>query len=56
MVEVVQNAIRIDPMFEKHTKDKSLPNKFLVSWFAEYVIDCVYPQPDLKGAATKKPS
>jgi predicted outer membrane protein len=56
VVEVVQNAIRIDPMFEKHTKDKSLPNKFWVSWFAEYVVDCVYPQPDLKGAAPKKPS
>ena len=55
VVEVVQNAIRIDPMFEKHTKDKGLPNKFWVSWFAEYIVDCVYPQPDLKGAAAKKP-
>src|SRR2546427_521348 len=53
VVAVVQNAIRIDPTFEKHTKDKALPQKFWVSWFAEYVVDCVYPQPDLKKGAPK---
>lgn len=47
VVAVVQNAIRIDPTFEKHTKEKSLPQKFWVTWFAEYIVDCVYPQPAL---------
>ena len=53
VVAVVQNAIRIDPAFEKHTKDKGLPQKYWVSWFAEYIVDCVYPQPDLKKGALK---
>ncbi len=58
VVAVVQNAIRIDPTFEKHMKDKGLVQKFCVSWFAEYIVDSVYPQPDLKEAAkdaAKKP-
>lgn len=50
VVEVIQNAIRIDPTFEKHMKDKTLVQKFWVAWFAEYVMDSVYPQPDLKKA------
>jgi hypothetical protein len=44
---VIENAIRIDPMFEKHTKDKTLPQKYWVTWFAEYVVERVYPQPVL---------
>jgi hypothetical protein len=48
VVAVVQNAIKIDPEFEEFTKSKSLPQKFWVSWYAEYIVDSVYPQPDLK--------
>ena len=51
VVEVIVNAIRIDPTFEKHTKDKALPQKFWVFYFAEYIVDRVYPQPDLKKGA-----
>lgn len=50
VVAVVQNAIRIDPEFETHVKGKSLPQKFWVAWFAEYIVDQSYPQPDLKQA------
>ena len=32
-------------------KDKALPQKFWVSYFAEYIVDRVYPQPDLKKGA-----
>jgi len=48
VVSVVQNAIRIDPQFEAHVKGRSLPQKFWVVWFAEYIVDQSYPQPDLK--------
>jgi len=53
VIEVIVNAIRIDPDFEKHTKDKSLPQKFWVTYFAEYIVDQVYPQPQLKKEAKK---
>jgi hypothetical protein len=55
VVEVVQNAIRIDPTFEKYVKSKTLPQKFWVSWFAEYIVDRVYPQPELKKVAKPAP-
>ena len=48
VVSIVQNAIRIDPTFENHIKSKGLTQKYWVGWFAEYVVDSVYPQPDLK--------
>jgi|SRR5580704_9399949 hypothetical protein len=48
VVAVVQNAIKIDPEFEEFTKTKGLPQKFWVSWYAEFIVDSVYPQPDLK--------
>src|ERR1700733_2285832 len=35
---VVQNAIRIDPEFEKHLNKKGLIQKYWVTWFAEYII------------------
>lgn len=47
VIAVIQNAIRIDPMFEHHIKTKSLPQKYWVTWFAEYIVDRVYPQPIL---------
>ena len=53
VVAVIQNAIRIDPTFEKHMKDKGLAQKYWVSYFAEYAVESVYPQPDLKKEVKK---
>ena len=47
---VIQNAVRIDPAFESHLKTKKLTQKFWRTWFAEYIIEQVYPQPELKPA------
>jgi hypothetical protein len=47
VVTIVQNAIKIDPQFEAHVKNKSLPQKYWVLWFGEYIVEQVYPQPDL---------
>jgi len=48
VVSVVQNAIKIDPAFEAHVKGKTLPQKYWIAWFAEYIVERAYPQPDLK--------
>lgn len=56
IVAIMENAIRIDPTFEAHTKNKSLPQKYWINWFAEYIVDRVHPQPQLKAVPkTKKP-
>jgi len=50
VVAVIQNAVRIDPAFETHLKKNKLVQKYWVTYFAEYVLDQVYPQPDLTKA------
>jgi len=50
VVEVVQNAIKIDPEFEEHFNTKKLTQKFWVPWYAEYIVDKTFPQPDLTEA------
>lgn len=45
---VFQNAVKIDPAFEVHLKVKKLTQKFWVKLFSEYILDQVYPQPELK--------
>jgi hypothetical protein len=47
VITIVQNAIRIDPEFEAHVTKKGLTQKYWVLWFAEYLIEEIYPQPDL---------
>ncbi|MGB7134397.1 MAG: hypothetical protein WBD46_03875 [Acidobacteriaceae bacterium] len=49
VISVIQNAIKIDPAFEAHLKQKKLIQKFWVTYFAEYIVDQVFPQPDLTG-------
>jgi hypothetical protein len=48
IVTIVQNAIKIDPEFEKHLAKKGLTQKYWVVWFAEYIVEQVYPQPVLE--------
>jgi hypothetical protein len=47
VVAVIQNAVKIDPSFEDHLKKKKLTQKFWQLWFAEYIVEQVYPQPEL---------
>jgi len=49
VVSVIQNAVRIDPAFEAHLKSRSLTQKYWQVWFAEYIVEQVYPQPELKA-------
>ncbi|HLA94801.1 MAG TPA: hypothetical protein VK612_03705 [Pyrinomonadaceae bacterium] len=43
IAEVLQNALKIDPDFEKYTAEKKLKEKYWVSDFADYIIDQIYP-------------
>ena len=47
VVAVIQNAVRILPSFEKHLREKKLTQKYWQLWFAEYIVEQVFPQPDL---------
>src|SRR5688500_2356570 len=44
LAEVLENAIKVDPDFEKHVKTKGLQQKYWVSYFADYILDQVFPQ------------
>jgi hypothetical protein len=48
VIAVIENAVRIDPAFENHVKIKRLTQKFWITYFAEYIVDQVFPQPELK--------
>ncbi len=50
VVEIVQNAIKIDPEFEQHFNKQKLTQKFWVPWYAEYIVDKTFPQPNLAEA------
>lgn len=47
VVAIVQNGIKIDPEFEKHLQKKHLTQRYWLTWFAEYIVEQVYPQPEL---------
>jgi hypothetical protein len=40
--EIFKNAIKVDPHFEAHVKGK-LPQKYWIEWFADYILDQIYP-------------
>jgi hypothetical protein len=42
VVSALVNAIKVDPEFETHVK--AIPQKYWVTWFAEFLVEQVYPQ------------
>jgi hypothetical protein len=54
VVSVIQNAVRIDPTFERHLRDKKLKQRFWLAWFAEYIVEQVFPQPELMNPPSNK--
>lgn len=54
VVAIIQNAVKIDPSFEAYLAKERLTQKFWQLWFAEYIVEQVYPQPELKQAVTPK--
>jgi hypothetical protein len=52
VVAVIQNAVRILPSFEAHLSEKKLTQRYWQLWFAEYILEQVFPQPDLTPKAS----
>lgn len=46
VVSALMNAVRIEPEFEAFVKKWSLPQKYWIAWFSEYLVEQVYPQPE----------
>lgn len=46
--EILQNAIKVDTSFVAHVKAKGLQQKYWVVWFAEYILDQMYPAPNMQ--------
>jgi hypothetical protein len=44
---ILQNAIKIDPQFEKYLETKKLQQKYWVEWFSDYAVEQVYPLPEI---------
>jgi hypothetical protein len=53
VVAAVEHGIKISKEFEKHLSDKTLVQQYWVKWFAEYVVEQIYPHAEIKEA---KPS
>ncbi len=41
--KIIQNAVEVDPDFEKYVKAESLPQKYWIAWFSEYILDQIFP-------------
>jgi len=53
VVSIITNAVRILPSFEAYIQKKKLKEKYWQSWFAEYILEQVFPQPDLTAEPSK---
>ncbi len=53
VVNVIQNAVRILPSFEAHLRDKKLTQRYWQLWFAEFILEQVFPQPELLQKTSK---
>ena len=56
VAEILRGAVEIQSAFLAHLKERKMP---LGSWsldFAEYILEQVYPQPELKPAVRKSGS
>ena len=45
---ILRNAIKVDPQFEAHLSKRTLQQKYWVEWFSDYVVEQVYPLPDIQ--------
>jgi hypothetical protein len=43
IAEILHNSLKVDPKFEEHVKKGSLQQKYWVDWFAEYIMDQIFP-------------
>ncbi len=48
VADILHNAIKVDPDFENHVKNRGLQQKYWVSFFADYVLEQSYPPPEIE--------
>jgi hypothetical protein len=53
VVAAVEHGIRISKEFEKHLESKKLTQQYWVRWFAEYVVEQIYPHAEIKELKPK---
>ncbi len=54
VAEILKNAVEINPAFDEHLKKGKLSPGSWSSDFTDYILEQVYPQPDLTTARSKK--
>lgn len=48
VVAAVEHGIKISKEFEKHLDSKKLTQQYWVKWFAEYIVEQIYPHAEIK--------
>jgi ketosteroid isomerase-like protein len=50
VVAAVEHGIRISKEFEDHLAGEKLIQKYWAGWFAEYIVEQIYPHAEIKEA------
>jgi hypothetical protein len=45
---ILHNTVKVDPDFELHMETRKLNQKYWSLWFSDYVVEQVYPSPDIQ--------
>lgn len=49
VVAAVEHGIKISKEFEDHLAEKKLTQLYWVKWFAEYIVEQIYPHAEIKN-------
>jgi len=50
---ILHNTIKVDPDFELHMEKRKLQQKYWSSWFSEYIVEQVFPSPEIQVENTE---
>jgi hypothetical protein len=48
VVAAVEHGIKISKEFEKHLQTNKLTQQYWVKWYAEYIVEQIYPHAEIK--------
>jgi|SRR5580658_2596112 hypothetical protein len=48
LAAILHNTVKVDSDFEKHMAKRKLQQKYWSLWFSDYIVEQVYPSPDIK--------
>jgi hypothetical protein len=55
VIAAVVHGIKISKEFEDHLESKKLTQQYWVGWFAEYVVEQIYPYAEIKEIQPPQP-